>query len=188
MPELENPRHELFAQNVAKGMTQEKAYIASGFWSDNEGSRRAKASQLFAKGIIAARIKELLAENAKAVQEEVIITAKEVLSELKRIGLSDVGQLYNEDGTFKSWHEIPEDIRRAIAGVEVKEEFEMENGRKVFTGYTKKLKMWDKNKALENLGRYLKLFTDKVEHSGTVNLGDRMKKADERLKNRGGKS
>lgn len=180
MAELKNPRHELFAQNVAKGMTLEAAYEAAKF-----KPHRGNAATLRAKQIISERISELQAQIAQKVVEQEVVSKTEILAELKRIALSDVGHFYDTDGTMRPFADIPEDQRRAIAAVEVKEEFEMENGRKVFTGYTKKLKLWDKNKALENLGRHQKLFTDKVEHSGTVDLAERMKRARER---RSGKS
>ena len=33
-------------------------------------------------------------------------------------------------------------------------------------GVTRKVKFWDKPRALELLGKYLKMFTDKFEHTG----------------------
>ena len=34
---------------------------------------------------------------------------------------------------------------------------------RVLIGYTKKVKFWDKNRALENLAKHFKLLTDKIE-------------------------
>jgi hypothetical protein len=57
MPVLGNVRHERFAQELAKGKTQEQAYIDAGYAS---GDARAKASRLLAtNGNIAARVVEL---------------------------------------------------------------------------------------------------------------------------------
>lgn len=46
------------------------------------------------------------------------------------------------------------------------------------------IKVHPKEKALEMLGRHLKLFTDVVEHKGLEGLSDRLAKARERAKNR----
>lgn len=182
MPELKNPRHELFAQNRAQGMTQEKAYVAAGFWSSNEGTRRAQASRLDANQIIAARIHELQAEIAARVVEQEVISRTEVLKLLKNIATFDLADCYDENGHLKNIHDIPAETRQAMAGIKVFEEFEGFGRERQKVGETREVKAWDKNKALENLGRYHKLFTDHVEHSGTVELADRMKRARERAK------
>ena len=62
-------------------------------------------------------------------------------------------------------HEIPEEIRRAISGLETFEEFEGFGKDREKIGDTKKLKFWDKPRALELLGKHLGLFVDKVDHT-----------------------
>ncbi len=59
MPVLANAKHELFAQNRAKGMTQIDAFEASGF-APNIGH----ASRLASNPLVAERVTELLAEAA----------------------------------------------------------------------------------------------------------------------------
>ena len=66
---------------------------------------------------------------------------------------------------------MPEALRLAISSIEVFEEFEGSGKDRVYIGDTKKLKIWDKVKALELLGKHLKLFTEKLELSGKVELG-----------------
>jgi phage terminase small subunit len=184
MAELKNARHELFAQGVAKGMSQDDAYRAAGYSSKNPGALRGNASRLRSIEIVLKRIEELQKEIAQKVIEEEVVTRAEVLRELKKIGFADISDLYDNNGHLKSFHDIPEHARKAIAGVEVDELFEGFGKEREKIGLTKKVKLWDKNKALENLGRYLKLFTDKVEHSGTVELAERLKEARERAKRR----
>jgi len=87
------------------------------------------------------------------------IQAVEVLRELKLIALSDLGRCFSASGRLLSIVDMPEAVRRAIAGVDVVESVDTD-GRPVVI---KKLKFWDKNKALEQLGRHLKLFTDVQE-------------------------
>ena len=93
----------------------------------------------------------LKAERAERVQ----VTADDVLAELKRIASADIGAVFNELGGVKALHEIPPEVRAAIASYEPGE-------------YGVKVKFWDKPRALELIGKHLKLFTDKVEHSGSI--------------------
>ena len=57
---LSNQRHELFAQYLASGMTQDAAYEAAGYEPD-----RGNASRLTAHDSVVARVQELQQENRK---------------------------------------------------------------------------------------------------------------------------
>lgn len=161
MPELEDARQELFAQKVAKGMSQYEAY-KSLYKVKKEGTTRGAASRLAAKVIVAARIEELKKEGAA----KALIEIAEVVEGLKRIALADLADAFNQDGKLKTIHEIPKPLRLAINAIEVDELF----GQDGPIGYTKKLKLAEKNKAWEMLGRYLKMFTDKTEHDVSERL------------------
>lgn len=63
MPALLNPRHERFAQELAKGKTADEAYISAGF---NE--HRGNAARLRANEDIQGRLKELLERGAKRAE------------------------------------------------------------------------------------------------------------------------
>lgn len=64
MPVLHLPREERFAQNLAKGMPQHKAYTEAGF-SLKPSANRTDASKKAREPHIAARVKELLERQAK---------------------------------------------------------------------------------------------------------------------------
>ena len=68
-------------------------------------------------------------------------------------------------------------LRKALASVEVDELFEGTGKDREQTGYTKKIKTTDKLKALELLGKHLKMFTDVTEVRGLEGLGDRLRAA-----------
>ena len=59
MPAIKNPKHELFVQNVAKGMSGAKAYVAAGYQA-NPNSANVAATRLLQQPNIAARLNELL--------------------------------------------------------------------------------------------------------------------------------
>lgn len=67
MPILPNPKHEKFAQALAKGKTADEAYVEAGF-KPNRGN----ASRLKANESIAARVAEL---QGKAAERTIITTA-----------------------------------------------------------------------------------------------------------------
>jgi phage terminase small subunit len=72
MPILQNPRHERFAQELAKGKTADEAYAAAGYKPD-----RGHASRLAANGNIRDRVAELQAIGAK----EAAVTIESLIAE-----------------------------------------------------------------------------------------------------------
>ena len=86
MPPLANPRHELFAQSLAKGENASKAYVSAGF----KGSR-ANACRLKANSNVSARVLEI--QTASAASCEVSVAS--LLAELEdaRAKATTLGQL-----------------------------------------------------------------------------------------------
>jgi len=72
MPALDNPRHELFAQKIAKGRTQREAYRSAGYITKSDGATDANASRLLSNAKVANRIRELQTEVAKSIDVTVI--------------------------------------------------------------------------------------------------------------------
>jgi hypothetical protein len=166
MPELENNRHEIFCLLCAGGMDETHAYAKVFDKDPRKPSTRGMASRLRSKAIVAARISELQKRVATKVVEEVTVTVSDVLKALLRISNFDVAELYEKDGkTPKNIHDIPKDVRLALAGIEVEETIVAgADGELPLTQRTKKFKVPDKNVAIQNLGRWLKMFTDRKEH------------------------
>lgn len=61
---LANSRHELFAQEIAKGASNVAAYAVAGF-KTNPNAARASASRLLAQASVTERVRELLGERDK---------------------------------------------------------------------------------------------------------------------------
>jgi phage terminase small subunit len=85
-----------------------------------------------------------------------------VLQELFRLASFDPRKLFHSDGTVKNIHELDDDTAACIGGVETQTDT---NGT-----VTRKVKIWDKNSALEKLGKHFMLFTDRVQHSGEIDV------------------
>jgi hypothetical protein len=80
MPPLPNPRHERYAQEFFKGLTngitQHDAYKAAGYLPSNKNSAKAGASRLMLT--IANRVRELQEESNKRLQTKVDLSRERV--------------------------------------------------------------------------------------------------------------
>jgi phage terminase small subunit len=81
-----------------------------------------------------------------------------VLVELGKIGFSQVKKAYNDDGTLKQPKDWPEELDGVISSVETLEEFAGRGENRELIGFVKKLRTYDKVKALEILAKHLRLF------------------------------
>jgi hypothetical protein len=73
------------------------------------------------------------------------------------------------------------DAAAAVAGVESHELEEYVEGEKVPVGTVKKIKLWDKTKTLEALGKYLRMFADVLEIRGEISIRGALDEAEARL-------
>ena len=92
------------------------------------------------------------------IQEKAGVTQERILNALLNIAEHDPRKLFNKDGTLKEIHELPDDVALTIASIESDD----------VKGHVKKMKFWDKTKALELLGKHLKIKNafDRNEISG----------------------
>jgi len=94
------------------------------------------------------------------------ITKDRVLTEIARLAFGDTRRLFTPEGSLKMPSEWDDETAAAVAGIEVTEEYGGRGEDRTLTGYTKKVKQWEKTRALELLGRHLKLFGDKNGDNG----------------------
>lgn len=95
-----------------------------------------------------------------------------ILKELRTLGFTDLSLAYDDNGKLKLPKDMPPEIRAAIAGIDVVEEFITVDGKPEVVGQTKKLKLVDKLKAIELLGKTQRMFVDRTENSTIVSLED----------------
>ena len=125
-------------------------------------------SENLRKPEIRACIEKAMAERSKRTG----INQDRIIMELAKIGLLNPKNLINfEEATVKE--DATEEDLAAISSVKVKR-FPTKDGE----GVEREVKMYDKAKALELLGRHLGMFKDKVEVSG---LEEEKKKLDDIL-------
>lgn len=118
------------------------------------------------------KVSAALAKVQEQQLKRVAIRADDILLELLRLAKSDVRQLFDETGHLKPIHELSDDAAAALSGVEILREKTTVKGTDVFETTVeesvRKIKLWDKPKALEILARHLGLLKDTVHVEGDV--------------------
>lgn len=92
---------------------------------------------------------------------------RKIIDELQSVGMSDIRGIYGPDGTLLPPSDWPSSITKAIAGVETVEHYDKDGN--VFE-HTKKVKLWDKIKAIELLGVQFGMFNRVKKFEGKVTL------------------
>lgn len=160
-------QQEKFVQELIKGKSQREAYKASyNAEKMKDKTIDEKASKLFKIDKIRARYNQLHDKIAKKAEDECIVTQLDVLRELKKIGFAnitdylEVKEIETEIGMQKGVNifetsVIDKDKLGAISEI-----------RQTKDGIS--IKLHDKVKALEDIGKTLGMFIDKIEHSGEM--------------------
>jgi len=160
MPALENQRHEAFAQALAKGMSADEAYVKAGFKAN-----RGNASRLKANENVASRVEEIVNRGA----EKAGLTVAKVLDELARIGFSDLRKAFTAGGSLLNPEEWDDGTAAAISSVEVvtRPTGEKDQDGRAVIEHVHKIKLWDKNSALEKIAKHLGMFVERVDLSNS---------------------
>lgn len=164
----------MFVREYLIDLNATQAAIRAGFGAK---TARQAGARLLSRVDVQALVNEAKTQRADKIE----VTADIVLAELLKIARVDLSQLYDERGNMKNIHDIPEDVRRAMAGIEVDELWEGRGEDRAQVGVTRKVKLWDKPRALELLGKHLKLFTDVHEHRGLDTLAASLRAAEARV-------
>lgn len=107
-------------------------------------------------------IQEYLSKRQLELQEATGVTSKRVIEEYAKIAFFDLRKAYTVDGSLKSVSEFDDDTAGAISGIDIYEEriTDVASGENITIGTTKKIKLHDKIRALDSLGRHLGIFEE----------------------------
>jgi len=147
------PKREAFAQGIVfDGLNQTDAYRQAGYSYENMKPETlwVKASELANDGKVSARIQEL----RDAVQERALVTAADIMTELKGIGMGDLAQLvsWSKDGVeVKASDDLPPELTRLVA--EVSQTVTKDGG-------IVKIKLHDKIAALDKMAKTLGMYEE----------------------------
>lgn len=149
-----------FCEEYLIDLNATQAAIRAGYSPDSASSI---AGENMKKPEIRARIDKAIAEQSKRTG----VNADRVIRELAKIAFVNADNVIDSD-TAKLKDTATADDTAAIMAVRVKT-IPTADGE----GVEREIKLADKTKALELLGKHLGIFTDKVEHSGTIDTGSR---------------
>jgi phage terminase small subunit len=162
MPVLKNAKHELFAQEVARGKSAAEAFVLAGYKPHESNSARLSGNER-----VRSRIEEILSASAQKAG----VTVERVLQEYAKIAFADITDAVvwgeaiavkdadgGDDRIVQGVHlldaaDLPKHVTAAISEVKQTKE-----GLSV--------KFHSKTAALDALGKHLGMFKDKVEITG----------------------
>lgn len=160
-----------FAREYALDLDRTRAAIAAGY---SPATAAEQGGALLRRPRVSRMISSLTGERLHRLD----ITADRILEELARLGLSDLRGCFDEEGRLLPVHEMDDATAAAVASVEVVE-------RRNAAGeveFLKKIKLWDKTKALETLAKYFGLLRNEMEVTHRFDLIDPTLLSDDDLK------
>lgn len=156
----------LFVQEYLIDLNATQSYKRAGYSVNSDAAAGVEGHKLLKNP----KIQEAIEEAMKKRETRTAITQDRVLAEIAKMAFINPKAFFNSDGTLKNILDIDDNAIAGLAGsIDVFEEFEGYGDDKTLIGYTKKIKVADKLKALELLGRHLGMFKEKLEVSGNVN-------------------
>ena len=170
------PKQTLFvAKYLANGLNATKAAISAGYAKKNADTQGARL-------LVNVKVAEAIAAKQGPRLEKLEITAERVLRELALLGFSNMldYMTVNEDGFADiNLKALTRDQAAAIQEISVDMTGGSGDGKRELVPRMK-FKLANKRDSLELLGKNLKLFTDKVEFSGSVGLAEAIAEARKR--------
>lgn len=155
------PKQARFVQEYLVDLNGTQAAIRAGY---SARTARQIADENLSKPDIAAAVETAIAERAKRTE----ITADRVLAEFAKLGFSDVRRIFTAAGGLQFPTEMDDETAAAVQSVEVVTRRVPGDEKQV--EHIHKIKLADKIGALTQIGRHLGMFTDKVEHGGSMNV------------------
>lgn len=155
-------RQARFVEEFMVDRNATQAAIRAGYSPKTAG---VQGCQLLKRLNIQADVKERATEQTARLA----VTADRVMQEYERLALLDPIDLFNPDGSMKPLHEIPEDARRAISGLEIRQLKDIEAPDSVLLATLHKIKLADKKGALDSLAKIMGLMRD--QPATQVNVG-----------------
>lgn len=156
------PKQKRFVEEYLIDLNATQAAIRAGYSRKTAG---AIGGENLEKPEIATAIQQAMDERSQRTG----ITADRVLAELAKIGFSDIRRLFTAEGNLLPVGELDDDTAACLSSVEITTR-KRRGGEDDEVEEVAKVKLWDKRAALVDLGKHLKLFTDRVEHSGGVTI------------------
>lgn len=152
---------------------REHAFIEAYLSNGNNATQAAKTAGYSEKSahvygcnlLKKANVAKIISERQSELASKYKLTTEDVLAELAKIVRADLRNLFDENGALLPPGQWPDEVAGSVASVEVFEEFAGRGEDRESVGFTKKLKLWDKNSALEKAMKMLGMFQKDNEQS-----------------------
>lgn len=135
--------HKRFCEEYIKDRNASAAYQRAGYKATGD-SARTSAWQLLQRRDIQTEIERL----RFPIVERAELDAGAVLREVGRLAFADPRKLYNPDGSLKPLDEWDPDAAACVASIETEEIWAGRGEDRRQIGVTRRVKLWDKTKAL----------------------------------------
>jgi phage terminase small subunit len=150
--DAQNAKHVAFAHAyIANGQNGTQAAIEAGYSVNGAATAARRMLRI-------AQVKQIIADSTAKAAEISGLSVERTLKEIARIAYSDPRKLFDENGKLIDIHKLDDDTAATIASVDVDELFEGSGKEREQVGNTKKIKVWDKNAALEKAMKFHGLY------------------------------
>jgi len=169
-------KQELFVHELIKGKSQREAYKIAGYKTDamTDNTIDVEACKLLKNPKVSQRYDELHSRIVKEAEDECIVSVKEVLRELKHIAFDDIRNYlsFRTEKTVVGYEDgKPLLDYRTVVDMKDSDDIDTRNISEVqITKDGFKFKQYCKDNALIQLGKHLGMFTEKIEHSGSLGV------------------
>jgi len=156
------PKQTLFVDEYLIDLNATQAAIRAGY---SPKTAEVQGSRLLSNAKVAEAV------DAKKIErsEKTGVDASWVLERLALEVNADLADLYEDNGTLKPIHDWPEIWRKGlVSGIDVVQEYETVDGKKTHIGSVTKLKISERVKRIELIGKHVvvQAFNDKLELTG----------------------
>lgn len=169
-----NEKQRLFVREYIKDMDAGKAAKRAGY---SEKTAYSIGQRLTKNPIVIEAIAELMEERNQRLR----VDSDWLLKRLVQEAQADIADLFNDDGSLLPAHDWPEIWRKGlVAGIDI-DEIRSPSGTLI--GHTKKLKLADRTKRLEMIGRHVDVqaFRDRVQHDVAPDLTAAIERGTQRV-------
>ena len=177
-------RERRFVAEYLIDLDPQRAAISAGY---SKTVAKARSYEWVGNGRRKPHVFNAVQKAAKKRADKFEIAADRVLGEIAKLAFSNIGDfLHIENGdVYVDLSKMTADQSAALSEVVV--DRHIYRGRRGRNGNgdeirRTRVRLVDKTRALELLGKHLRLFTEVLHHTGTVSLSERMRRAEERNK------
>lgn len=146
------PKQERFCQEYLVDLNAKQAAIRAGYSAKT-------AHSIGAENLTKPEVEKRVTELRLELSNKTNVTKERVIEEYAKIAFFDIREIYDVDGGLINVKQIDDKSAGAIASIKATEEWgEDEEGNKTIVGTIKEVKIFDKIRALQDLGKHLGLF------------------------------